>query len=889
MIIVRHPNVLLIFRPTIMAKLLFLLSALLLSFMSFSQNIQGKITNSDNQPIPFATIYIEELQTGTSANQQGIYEIHVKPGTYTLSFRSMGFSPKTETVKVENDNKILNISLDVQSYILAGVTVRADAEDPAYAIMRKAIARTPGFINQAKSYTSNVYIKGMVKATKIPKILQKKMTVNGETPKVGQTYVNESINRIRFEAPDNYVQEVISVNNSFPLGESDVPVIEMISGSIYESQDDFYISPFAPNSFSHYNFSYEGLLQDGAWFIDKIKVTPKRESKLLMSGYLYIVEDLWCLYSYDIVLKPPYVELKMKQHYAPVSGNNYFPVNLFAEAKISIMGIKAEGTYTTTIKYDSVILNPEFSQKNINPAIDYLKLVENQKKEEEKKPKPDPKVEEINAKLDELYKVDELNNREMVQMQKLMAKKASIIEESKKEDPLEITSTYKQIVNKNALVHDSLYWDSVRPVPASTDEKISYNKVTEKENKNDSTSAFVKVLKTAAFGNSEWERSKKFYAFYPGLLAKRNIGFNPVDGVQLKQGLKLRWKYDSISFAELNSTAGYSWERKQLFGKTRLWITYWPERRGGIVVKAGNLASNYNENEGINENLNALYNLFLKQTYIKFYQNTYFDFYNRLDVANGMEWHFRARWQQTDTLNNNTNFSIIYPDSLYAPNIPVNREITANTANNLNPSTTFTLSTGITYTPRYYYRIDGRQKHYLHSKWPTFGLFYHYAIPLNKDYSKYHFINFTVNQKINIYNVSSIEYRINSGIYLDAERIHFSNFTHFKTIEEPFTAHDFKNAYLLLNTYEYSTSKKFFEGHFRYSTQFLLLKRLPWISNKFWTENLYANLLYVDGHYPYYEAGYSMGQLFFAGEIGVFAGFKGNEFHGVGVRALFEF
>ncbi len=848
----------------------------------FAQIIKGVITNYDKKTVAFATIYIDELQTGTSANQQGRYETHVKPGTYTISFRAMGYSPQTKTVIVENNNVILNIELNIQSYILMGVTVRADDEDPAYSIMRKAIARAPGFINQAKSYTSEVYIKGSIKATKIPKIIQKSMEVNGETPKIGKTYVNESINRISFEAPNNYVQEVISVNNSFPIGNDEVPVIEMISGSIYESQDDFYISPFARNAFSHYKFKYEGLLQDGAWFIDKIKVIPKRKSKLLFEGYIYIIEDLWCLYSYDLLLKPPYIELKMKQHYAPVKGNSYFPVNLFVKAKISIMGIKANGTYTTTIKYNSIELNQKFNQNNVTKTFDYKAISDAETLD--KQPDKNPKVDEIDKKLEKLYETNELTNREMVQMQKLMAKKANLLEESKKDDPLEIISTYKQIVKKDALVRDSMYWDSVRPVPASDEEKISYKKIVEE--KDDSTSTFVKVLETVGFGNYEWERSKKFYVYYPGLIATRNIGFNPIDGLQLKQSFKMRWRYDSISFAEFKGMGGYLWERNQFFGKGNIRITYNPLKRAGLTIKGGHLTSNFQEYDGINENLNALYNLFLKQSYIKFYTNTFVDITNRIDIANGVEWYLGCKWQKTDTLSNNTDFSFFYTDKTYDSNIPFNKEITSD---NLNPQNLFKIKTGIVYTPKYYYRIKKGQKRYVKSKWPTFGLFYAYAIPFDNTFSQYHNINFSIKQNIDFYGVSSIKYKVNAGAYFDTKNIHFSNFKHFKTSEAPFNTNDFQNSFLLLKNYEYSTAKMFVEGHFQYTTQFLVLKRLPWISNQFWTENLFVNCLFVDRHSPYYEAGYALGQIFFAGEIGVFAGFKGSEFHGVGVKAVFEF
>jgi hypothetical protein len=861
-------------------------TALLLLCMplaAFVQEITGIITNQDGQPIPYATIYIEEAQTGTSTNQQGKYELKVTPGQYHIDYRSLGYASVVETVTITNKAVELNVVLPLQSYILAEVTVRADNEDPAYSIMRKAIARAPGFLKQADSYTSQVYIKGSVVATKIPKILAKRMEVNGQTPKEGQTYVNESFNRIRFKAPKTYEQEVISVNNSFPMGDNDVPVIGLISGSIYESSDDFYISPFAPNAFSHYEFKYEGLLQDGAWFIDKIKVTPKRKSKLLMEGFLYIVEDLWCLYSYDVTLNPLYTSLRIKQHYAPVKGNNYFPVGLFVEADISVMGIKAKGTYTTTFKYDSVVINPVFSQKFIKQPI-----AKQAEPEPEAKPKTknEVKVEEIDVKLEKLYQTTELTNREMMEVQKLMAKKADLVEETDKENPLEIKETYKQVVNKNALIRDSIYWDSVRPVPASTEEKISYQKVVEEKAKTDSASVLKKTLKIAAFGNYEWERSRKFYVYYPGLFAIRNVGFNPVDSWQLDQSFKLRWKMDSLRTLELKSMLGYSFGRENIYTKHNLAIWYNNLKRGVLVIDGGYLSRDFNTDQGTPENLSALYNLLLKESYIKFYQDAYIDVENRIDIASGLLWRLGAKWQQTDTLSNSTNFSLAYPNDDYDVNVPVNQAISQA---NLDPSKMFKIYTSFEFTPFYYYQINKGIKRYLKSNWPTFTAAYHAAVPVKSNYANYQMAQLTIHQTLDFYTVASLYYQVSGGLFFNQKSMHFSSFKHFKTIEEPFTISDFKRGFFLINNYEYSTNTKYLEAHAQYSNQFLLLKRLPIISNQMWTENLYLNCLFVERYRPYYEAGYSMADIFFAGEVGVFTAFQGSSFHGVGVKATFKF
>ncbi|MGD9993730.1 MAG: DUF5686 and carboxypeptidase regulatory-like domain-containing protein [Salinivirgaceae bacterium] len=864
-----------------MAFKLFFLFLFLIPLNAYLQEIRGTISNDAGNPIAYATIYIDELQTGTSANHLGKFTIKVSPGTYHVNFRSMGYSPISKEIEITTASVELQIVLPMQSYILAGVTVRADAEDPAYSIMRKAIARAPGFVKQAESFTSEVYIKGSAVATKIPKVLQKRMEVNGEQPQVGQVYVNESLNRMRFKAPDNYVQEVISVNNSFPMADENVPVIGLISNSIYESQPDFYISPFAPNAFSHYNYSYEGLLQDGAWFIDKIKVTPKRKSKLLMEGYVYIVEDLWCLYSYDMILNPPYAELNIKQHYGPVKGNNYFPVNLFVEAKLAFMGIKAEATYTTTIKYDSVVINPAFSQDKISRAISQAK----EPVEEEEVPK-NPKVQEIETKLEELYTRDELSNREMMEMQKLMAKKATLLEEEKKDNPLELTSNYKQIVNKDALKRDSVYWDSVRPVPASPEEKISYKKLEEKKAKEDSASWASKAAKIALFGNYEWERSKKFHLYYPGLLNLRNYRFSPVDGWSFNQSFKIYSKLDSIRALQIKGMAGYAFARESLFGKGQLTLWYNRLKNRILVLDGGYLANDFNNYTGTPEFMSSVYNLFLKENYIKFYNDAFIELTHETELIHGMKWRIKTKYQQTSELQNNTNFSFLYPNKTFAANSPINKTISQA---NLDQSELFRISNTISYTPKQYFEISNGRKRNLHSKWPTFETSYNWAIPLTTGFSAYHQLEFGLQQTIDYYSVSSIYYRANAGVFFNKEHMHFSSFKHFKTISEFFTIQNFRDGFFLLNNYEYSTATHYLETQFRYTTQFLILKRLPIISNQYWTENLYLNTLWVDKHSPYYEAGYSLGQIMFAGELGVFVGFKGSEFHGVGIRGTFVF
>jgi hypothetical protein len=240
-----------------------------------------------------------------------------------------------------------------------------------------------------------------------------------------------------------------------------------------------------------------------------------------------------------------------------------------------------------------------------------------------------------------------------------------------------------------------------------------------------------------------------------------------------------------------------------------------------------------------------------------------------------------------DSLSNITNFSVYKPDDAYESNVPENVELTDD---NLKAQNLASVGFALQYTPKQPYAMNDGWKRNRRSKYPTFGLKYLTALGIDNTYAKFHKLDFSINHYIDFYSIANMEYRIQGGLFSNNPSLHFSSFQHFRTYEPIFTTQDFRHdGFYLLNNYEYSTSKKYLELHLKYSTQFLLLKRLPWLSNQFWTENIYFNGLLVENREPFVEVGYSLGQILFAGEIGVFTALKNNEFYGVGVRAVFDF
>ena len=120
-----------------------LLTLLLSSLQTllFCQGISGTILNEEDEPMPFATIYVREINNGTASNADGLFRVDLAPGVYTVTFQYMGYKTITRQISVEDSFKEVSVKMEPQVIVLQDVRITAGKEDPAYTIMRKAIAK----------------------------------------------------------------------------------------------------------------------------------------------------------------------------------------------------------------------------------------------------------------------------------------------------------------------------------------------------------------------------------------------------------------------------------------------------------------------------------------------------------------------------------------------------------------------------------------------------------------------------------------------------------------------------------------------------------------------------------------------------------------------------
>ena len=214
----------------------------------------------------YATIFVKQTGTGTTTNAEGYYEIQLESGWYDLVFQYLGFETVVRKIQAGTDPVELNVVLKSKVTLLQTVTVDGAKEDPAYSIMRKAIAKADYHMNVLDEYNARVYIKGTGRLKDYP-WLAKKM-VEKEGIEKNRVYISESLSEVQFTRPNKFKEKVISIrsdgkdNNTSPNS--------YIFGNFYEPVIAGTITPFSPKAFSYYRFEYLGTFKDLDYEISKI-------------------------------------------------------------------------------------------------------------------------------------------------------------------------------------------------------------------------------------------------------------------------------------------------------------------------------------------------------------------------------------------------------------------------------------------------------------------------------------------------------------------------------------------------------------------------------------------------------------------------------------------
>ena len=811
---------------------LFLLS--LVPILSFAQSFKGTVTDTDGKPVPYAALYLREMKSGLTTDEHGRFQTKLSAGQYTCEVSSLGFISQTFTFQMLNRDYEKDIVLAERTYSLPEVNITKGNEDPAYAVMRKAIARAPYYRTQIKSYTAGTYLKGTGKGTAIPAVLKLSKEVRKDAKEwLGKLFVLEQQQIVNFTAPNVWNNKVLANKNSFPeeIGvDMGITTINLYTPELFGK-----VSPLNKNAFSYYRFKLDACFVEEGQMINKIRVIPKKDDNRLLEGDLFIVEDLWCISAADVNVRATGLKAKIKITCKEVQSSVFLPVSITTSSTIDIMGFKAEASYLAAIHYREVKtdIQPETStDKTTKPVT--ANAVAQPKKHKFERP----------ARI----------GRKDTQVDSLADKR------------------------------DSLYWTTIRSVPLRLEEVQSYQYKEEKialkdlspGEKSEKKTTVGQVLNTIMWGKTFRTSNKNAWLTLPGLSAYIPE-YNLVDGFWLGVKLKTGVKLSESSTLRFVPSFYYTTARKNWIGQGELTLDYAPRNRGYLSLSGGLLSADYNSESGESRLINSMSSSLFGHNHLKLYENTFFTVDHAIEPANGLLFSSSLSWQRRKMLDNHIHKSWFKRDA--EPNIPENTAFRPMPENDI-----LKASFELEYTPAHYYYMSQGKKVYEASRYPTFALKYDRAFPMSgsRYLTSYHLMQFSAKQKIEFGMFNRLHWSVNAGSFFDAKNLQFPDFKHFASTRILVTERSFDTGFSLVDNYVLSTNTRWAQANVSWYTPYLLLKHLPFLSRKAFDEALHLRSIVIYGGRPYTEIGYSIGFSDMA-RIGVFAGFDCLKFHSVGV------
>jgi hypothetical protein len=777
--------------------------------------------------------------------------------------------------------------LGEKTYDIEAITVTARGEDRAYRIMRNAIARAPHYRDQVAAYNAEVYLKGSVDVVKISSIVK---AMGGEDfrkeVKEGDNFTDESVSEIDFSAPRTYRQRVIKQISNSPSdsggAQAEAQAMRMLNLNIYDHESEVFlagliISPLSPGAFNHYKFVYEGYVELGDRIINKIRVIPRRHSQQLVQGYLYIAEDHWNVHEIDLAGHMNLIagiDFRLEANYDEAMAGVWMPENYRMAFDISVVGSKFAANYVASAKYNSLTESSALSKGDFSTTSPSASA-------EGTPPYQGGEISHAQAHVEPFTLAPpekKLTNHAAYRLARRADRKIAASKKNKYDLTEELSRDYKVTVDSLANESDPEFWDSHRPVALTASELEGYRNRGVSATKEADTTARRETSTLTKMLMGTGSKPIKLGAkggelLWRGLLSL-NGGFNTVDGYYLGW-TPVVYRKNFSGKADLTITPEAIWaiNRHVGLGSLKTQLRYAPMRRGEFTLNAGSLSRDFHSEGGIRPIENTIASLFFRRNYMKLYQDNFVAATNTIDLANGLALTLSAKFARRLGLENSTGHSYFYREKrVYTPNITIPNH------------NALTVAAKVTYTPAQYYRVINGRKVPVRSAWPTFFAEWRKGVSgVLGSSTDFDHIGGGVTQSISPGMGHGLTYMVRGGVFVNRNAMSFPDFHHFDTADIPLlnTSIVGGEVFKLLPYYRFSTDDRYIQAHIAYSARFLILKLLPWFSNRLWQEGLQANYLSTPTLKHYTEVGYTIGLWW---QAGVFVGFEGAKFRSWGAK-----
>jgi hypothetical protein len=432
-------------------------------------------------------------------------------------------------------------------------------------------------------------------------------------------------------------------------------------------------------------------------------------------------------------------------------------------------------------------------------------------------------------------------------------------------------------------IGDETFWQKNRKIPLTAEEEayLTDLKVKNANIKNDSTSKLWEKLTNIPKGivtprRFDYNDSKMTYS---GLLNPFKLAYSKWDGLlywQQFRFFKLQETGQEFHFAP---DLGILFRRKQVYFNMPVYWLFQPRRFGEINFNFGNRNQTYNSKiiDKIMEEVPD--SIRFEDLNLDYFRHFRMNLDGKYEICNGLIFKGGINYDWYIPIRKENSKGSEFRSSRMSEDV---KDLTEDAYK------MFTPMIGLTWTPRQYYRFNGKRKEYLGSRFPTFSIEYvcgvNKFLGSNSNYSK---IETDIQQKIPIGLMSSFQYYIGIGRFLNTRSVYFANFDNFQRHNFPQSWEDpIGGVFHLLKGEWYDASNSYIQAHFMYEFPSIVLHWFRGVSKDILKERIYISQLYTPVRPFYTEIGYGAGN--FIGNAGVFISLQHLKYEAVGIKFAFE-
>ncbi|NNK28244.1 MAG: carboxypeptidase-like regulatory domain-containing protein, partial [Flavobacteriaceae bacterium] len=560
---------------------------LLLWSTTLMSQVMGKVEDANGTALPFVNIYIEGTYLGTTSNDDGKYELNLNiKGDYIIVFKFLGFKTLKRNITIKEFPYSLDAVMTEEKISLEEVKINAK-DNPANRIIRQTIANRKRNLEKIRAFKADFYSKGLIRIK------------NAHEKILGQDIGDLGGGLDSTRTGILYLSETLS---KIHFERPDKLKEEIVASKVAGNDSGFSFNNATDVDFNFYNNTIE---------IESDMVSPI--SDFAFNYYRYELDGIFYDDFGNLINKVKVIP--KRENDRVFSGMIYIVEDQWS---LYALELNTTGQQSQIEAVDTILLkqNFKYSQNDahwvlLSQSIDFAYGIFGIKGD---------------GRFTAVFSNYEFNPK--FEAKEFSRELLSFTEEANKKD--------------------STFWNTIRPVPLTSEEFVDYSKkdsiqIVRKSKKYlDSIDAKSNRFNPTnlLFGYNYQNSYKDWNLGFSSLLS--SIGFNTVQGFTGNLDVFYRKDYDEFRrYLGLRTSMDYGFEDQRLRISGSATFKFNNVSRPFLTLSGGVRTEQFNESQPISPFINTISTLFFEDNYMKLYDR-YF-----LELSYSHEWFNGFRWFST--------------------------------------------------------------------------------------------------------------------------------------------------------------------------------------------------------------------------------------------------